>query len=91
MPTWKTSSTEIIDKMLGGQSCHQRDALGTLYAYHFAGINDDIGYPMFYTKDGKKSIVENQSGNGTREGWFHLSVLTGGFDTELTYRICRCR
>lgn len=80
------SNSESVDQMLSGTLAIEGTPIGSIYAYEFAGINDDNGYPMFYTKDGRKSI------KGTKEEMKLVRCgsiypkLTGGFDTQLRYK-----
>lgn len=80
------SSSEVQQQMLAGNMSVEGAPIGSLYAYHFAGIEPTTGQPLFYTKDGGKAI------QGTRLGFELVRVgsifpkLTGGFDTQLKYK-----
>lgn len=79
-------TSEIIDRMLAGNMAVEGAPIGSIYAYRFAQLNQDNGYPMFYTKDGRMSV------RGTKEDMELVRVgsifpkLTGGFDTQLNYK-----
>lgn len=40
--------------MLAGTLAVEGKPIGAMYAYHFAGLNQDNGYPLFYSKDGQE-------------------------------------
>lgn len=80
------SENEIINKMLSGTLAVEGSALGSLYSYHFAGINQDIGYPMFYTKSGKLSILGTKPDMELVKTGTIFPKLTGGFDTQINYK-----
>jgi hypothetical protein len=80
------SQVEIMDKMLAGNMAVQGAPIGSMYAYHFAGINQDIGYPMFYTKSDKLSIQGSKADMDLVRVGSIFPKLTGGFDTELKYK-----
>lgn len=80
------SDTEIVNKMLSGSLAVEGAPIGSLFAYEFAGINQDIGYSMFYTKDGKKSIRGTKSDMSLVRCGSIFPKLTGGFDTQLNYK-----
>ena len=40
--------------MLAGTLAVEGQPIGSMYAYRFAGINQDNGYPLFYAKNGQK-------------------------------------
>lgn len=80
------SDIEVVDKMLSGTLAIEGAPIGSLYAYEFAGLNQDIGYPMFYTKDGKTSIKGNKSNMSLVRCGSIFPKLTGGFDTQVNYK-----
>ncbi|MCE8924709.1 SusC/RagA family TonB-linked outer membrane protein [Bacteroides ovatus] len=80
------SDVEVVNKMLGGTLAVEGAPIGSLYAYEFAGLNQDIGYPMFYTKDGKVSIKGNKSDMSLVRCGSIFPKLTGGFDTQVNYK-----
>ena len=80
------SDIEIVDKMLTGSLAIEGVAIGSLYAYEFAGINQDNGYPTFYTKDGRLSIRGSKADMKLVNCGSIFPKLTGGFDTQLRYK-----
>lgn len=80
------SDTDIINKMLNGTLAVEGAPIGSLYAYEFAGINQEIGYPMFYTKSGDKVIKGNKVDMKLVRCGSIYPKLTGGFDTQLRYK-----
>ena len=72
--------------MLEGTLAVEGAPIGSLYAYEFAGLNQDIGYPMFYTKDRKVSIKGNKSDMSLVRCGSIFPKLTGGFDTQVNYK-----
>lgn len=80
------SSSEVQQQMLAGNMSVEGAPIGSLYAYHFAGIDQVTGQPLFYTKNGGKAI------QGSRLGFELVRIgsifpkLTGGFDTQLRYK-----
>lgn len=80
------SNKEIMDKMLSGTLAVEGAPIGSLYAYEFAGLNEDIGYPMFYTKDGRKAIKGTKEEMSLVRCGSIFPKLTGGFDTQLNYK-----
>lgn len=80
------NATEIVDQMLSGTLAIAGAPIGSLYAYEFAGINEETGYPMFYTKDGKPSITGNKVDMKLVRCGSIFPKLTGGFDTQLRYK-----
>ena len=80
------SNSEIVDQMLAGTLAVEGSPIGTLYSYQFASINDEIGYPMFYTKDGRQAIRGEKSQMKLVSCGSIFPKLTGGFDTQLRYK-----
>ena len=80
------SAKETYEQMLRGNVATIGQPLGTFYSFRFAGLSEKNGYPLFYTKDGRK----------VHEGDFEVMDLvasgsiypsvSGGFDTRLTYK-----
>lgn len=80
------SAKETYEQMLQGNVATIGQPLGTFYSFRFAGLSAENGYPLFYTKDGRK----------VHEGDFEVMDLvasgsiypdvSGGFDTRLTYK-----
>lgn len=76
---------EKYEAMLNGNVAIAGEPLGTIYAFKYAGLSADNGYPLFYTNDGRK----------VHEGDFEVMQLTtagsifpdfsGGFDTRIEY------
>lgn len=80
------SDIEVVNRMLAGTLAVKGAPIGSLYSYEFAGLNDEIGYPMFYTKDGKTAIKGNKAGMSLVRCGSIFPKLTGGFDTQITYK-----
>lgn len=80
------SDVEIVNKMLTGTLAVEGAPIGSLYAYEFAGLNQDIGYPMFYTKDRKEAIKGTKTNMSLVRCGSIFPKLTGGFDTQLNYK-----
>lgn len=80
------SAKETYEHMLQGNVATIGQPLGTFYSFRFAGLSAENGYPLFYTKDGRK----------VHEGDFEVMDLVasgsiyphvfGGFDTRFTYK-----
>lgn len=80
------SDVEIVEKMLSGSLAIEGAPIGSLYAYEFAGINQDNGYAMFYTRDGRESIRGSKTDMRLVRCGSIFPKLTGGFDTQLRYK-----
>lgn len=80
------SDAEVVDEMLAGTLAVEGAPIGSLYAYEFAGLNQDNGYPMFYTKDGSLSIRGSKTDMRLVRCGSIFPKLTGGFDTQLRYK-----
>ena len=80
------SEATVVDQMLAGTLAVEGQLSVSMYAYRFAGINQDNGYPLFYAKNGKGA-------SGVAAG-FGISALRfyiprnfpGGFDTQVTFK-----
>lgn len=80
------SSMEVMNMMLLGNMAVEGAPIGSLYAYHYAGINDDCGLPMHYTKDGRKSLYGSMLDMELVRVGSIFPKLSGGFDTQLNYK-----
>lgn len=80
------TNNEVQQAMLTGNMAIEGAPIGSLYAYHFAGINQETGLPMHYTKSGRSSL------NGALLDMELVRVgsifpkLSGGFDTQINYK-----
>lgn len=80
------SQTSIINEMLAGNLAVEGAPIGSLYSYKFAGLNEDNGYPLFYTKDGKKVSDGDKADMQLVRSGSIFPKLTGGFDTQVRYK-----
>ncbi|MBO5601508.1 MAG: SusC/RagA family TonB-linked outer membrane protein [Prevotella sp.] len=80
------TSNEVQQAMLSGNMAIEGAPIGSLYAYHFAGVNQDIGLPMHYTKDGKASLHGALLDMELIRTGSIFPKLAGGFDTQLIYK-----
>lgn len=80
------SEREKVTMMLNGEMAIEGEPIGSLYAYRFAGLSPENGYPLFYAKDGKKVHVgEPQLMELVNCGSIFPKIY-GGFDTQFTYK-----
>jgi TonB-linked SusC/RagA family outer membrane protein len=82
----KLSDYNVINQMLSGSLAVKGAPIGSLYSFRYAGLNQDNGYPMSYTKDGKKVIEGNWLNMELVRSGSIFPKLTGGFDTEIRYQ-----
>lgn len=80
------SNSDIINQMLAGTLAVEGAPIGSLYSYRFGGINQDTGFPMFWTKDGKLSIRGTKQNMELVRCGSIFPKLTGGFDTQVRYK-----
>lgn len=80
------SKTDVVNSMLNGTLAVEGAPIGSIYSYEFAGINEDTGYPMFYTKDGDKVMDGDKVDMRLVRSGSIYPKLTGGFDTQLRYK-----
>lgn len=79
------SDRTVVDKMLSGNMAIKGEPIGSLYAYRFAGLNQDNGYPLFYTKDGRLAHVALREDLELVNCGSIFPKVSGGFDTQLTF------
>ena len=60
--------------------------IGSMYAYRFAGINQDNGYPLFYAKNGQKVHRALRQDLELVHCGSIFPKLSGGFDTQVTFK-----
>ncbi len=80
------SSATIISQMLAGTLAVEGKPIGAMYAYHFAGLNQDNGYPLFYSKDGQEVHRAQQQDLELVYCGSIFPKLSGGFDTQVTFK-----
>lgn len=80
------SAKERVKMMLEGNFAMEGEAIGSLYSYKFAGLNDENGYPMFYAKDGSKVHFGHSDMMELVNCGSIYPNLEGGFDTQITYK-----
>lgn len=77
---------EEIQMMLQGNLAVEGEKVGSMYSYHFGGLSNINGYPLFYGKDGKLY----HGGDPTRMELVRngsiFPDLAGGFDTQFTFK-----
>lgn len=77
---------EEIQMMLDGNLAVEGEKVGSMFSYHFGGLSDKNGYPLFYGKDGKLY----HGGDPTRMELVRSGSifpdLAGGFDTQFTFK-----
>ncbi len=78
------SEKEKVDLMLLGEMAIEGESLGSLYAYKFAGLSPENGYPLFYAKNGKKVHVADAEQLELVNCGSIFPSLYGGFDTQFT-------
>ncbi len=79
------SDASVVDQMLAGTLAIEGKPIGSMYAYRFAGLNQDNGYPLFYAKSGE---IVHKALRQDLELVHRGSIfpkLTGGFDTQVTF------
>ncbi len=80
------SKMEEVEMMLRGETAFEGEAIGTMYSYRFAGLSGENGFPLFYSKDGRKvHIGEPQLMELVKSGSI-FPKITGGFDHQFTFR-----
>ena len=77
---------EMYAAMLNGNVATVGQPLGTIYSFKFAGLSAENGYPLFYTKDGKKVHEGDYEAMELVPSGSIYPDLSGGFDTRLTYK-----
>ena len=66
------SEATVVDQMLAGTLAVEGQPIGSMYAYRFAGINQDNGYPLFYAKNGQKVHRALRQDFGVSALWFYI-------------------
>ncbi|MHA4808817.1 SusC/RagA family TonB-linked outer membrane protein [Flavitalea flava] len=59
---------------------------GAQYAPKWAGVDPANGDPLYYDRDGKKTTDYNASTMSVADFGTYIPVITGGFNTNLTYK-----
>ena len=80
------SDANIVDQMLAGTLAIEGKAIGSMYAYRFAGLNQDNGYPLFYAKTGEKVHIARRQDLELVHCGSIFPKLSGGFDTQITFK-----
>lgn len=80
------SEKEKVNMMLNGEVAIEGDPIGSLYSYRFAGLSHENGYPLFYTKNGKKVHVADPQLLELVNCGSIFPKLYGGFDAQFTYK-----
>ena len=80
------SDVETINRMLEGNLAVEGRPVGAMFSYHFAGLNQANGWPLFYTKDGKKVHYGNYADMELVYSGSIYPKLTGGFTTDLSWK-----
>lgn len=80
------SEKETYEAMLRGNVATIGQPLGTIYSFRFAGLSPDNGYPLFYTKDGRKVHEGDYQVMELVASGSIYPRLSGGFDTRLTFK-----
>ena len=81
-------NTDEINMMLAGELAIEGQPVGAMYSYRFAGLSPESGYPLFYAKDGRKVHFGEASMMALKNCGSIFPKLTGGFDTQFTYKRC---
>ena len=80
------SDATVVDQMLAGTLAVEGQPIGSMYAYRFAGLNQDNGYPLFYAKNGEKVHRAYRQDLELVHCGSIFPKLSGGFDTQVTFR-----
>ena len=80
------SEATVVDQMLAGTLAVEGQPIGSMYAYRFAGINQDNGYPLFYAKNGQKVHRALRQDLELVHCGSIFPKLSGGFDTQVTFK-----
>ena len=80
------SNLETINKMLAGNLAMEGRPVGAMFSYHFAGLNQENGYPLFYTKDGRKVHRGDYDDMELVYSGSIFPKLTGGLSTDVSWR-----
>ena len=77
---------EMYENMLAGNVAAIGQPLGTIYSFKFAELSPENGYPLFYTKDGRKVYQGDYQVMELVPSGSIYPDLTGGFNTRFTYK-----
>ncbi len=80
------SEASVVDQMLAGTLAVEGQPIGSMYAYRFAGLNQDNGYPLFYSKNGQKVHRALRQDLELVHCGSIFPKLSGGFDTQVTFK-----
>ena len=80
------SERETIYEMLDGNLAMEGRPVGAIFSYHFAGLNQENGYPLFYTKDGRKVHKADYVDMDLVYSGSIFPKLSGGFSTDLAWK-----
>lgn len=77
---------EVYENMIAGNVAAIGQPLGTIYSFKFAGLSAENGYPLFYTKDGRKVYEGDYEMMELVPSGSIYPDVTGGFNTRFTYK-----
>jgi len=80
------SEASVVDQMLAGTLAVEGQPIGSMYAYRFAGLNQDNGYPLFYSKNGQKVHRALRQDLELVHCGSIFPKLSGGFDTQVIFK-----
>lgn len=80
------NTDEEIDEMLKGNIAVEREKLGLMYSFRYAGLMHEDGYPLFYGKDGKVYHEGDKRRMALIQSGSIFPDLSGGFDTQLKFK-----
>ena len=80
------SEASVVDQMLAGTLAVEGQPIGSMYAYRFAELNQDNGYPLFYSKNGQKVHRALRQDLELVHCGSIFPKLSGGFDTQVTFK-----
>ena len=80
------SSMETVTEMLEGNLAMEGRPVGAMFSYHFAGLNQENGYPLFYTKDGRKAHYADYADLELVYSGSIFPKLSGGFSTDFSWK-----
>ena len=80
------SDNETISRMLSGNLAVEGRPVGAMFSYHFAGLNQANGYPLFYTKDGRKAHYADYADLELVYSGSIFPKLSGGFSTDFSWK-----
>lgn len=80
------SESETVEMMLRGETAIEGEAIGSMYSFHFAGLSPENGYPLFYSKEGKKVHLGDPHLLELVNSGSIFPKISGGFDTQITLK-----